>query len=60
MARIFIGQMEEEKITTKAEQLCKIANLAVLEIDGVASPEITKAADREPVVNIVKILYRAK
>ena len=60
MARIFLCRMEEEKSPTKAEQLRKTAELAVLTTDGVANPEITKATDREPAVNIVKILYHAK
>ena len=60
MARIFLDQIEEEKSPTRAEQLCKTADLAVLTTDGVANPEITKVADRESAVNIVKILYHAK
>ena len=52
--------MEEENSPTRAEQLCKTADLAVLTTDEVANPKITKATYREPAVNIVKILYHAK
>ena len=52
--------MEEEKSPTRVEQLCKTADLVVLKTDGVANPEITKATDREPTVNIVKIQYQVK
>ena len=52
--------MEKEKNPARAEQLCKTADLEILTIDGEANPEITKAADQEPAVKIVKILYHAK
>ena len=60
MARIFLEQMEEEKSPTRVEQLCKTADLAVLTTDGIANPEIMKAADQESVINTVKIPHHAK
>lgn len=60
MARISLEQTEGEKGPTRAEQLHKIANPVVLTTDGVANPEIMKAADQESVVNTVKILHHAK
>ena len=60
MARISLELMEGEKGPTKAKQLHKTADLVVFITDGVANPEITKAADRELAVNIMKIPYHAK
>ena len=52
--------MEEEKSPTRVEQLHKTADLVELISDGVANPEIMKAADQESAVNTVKILRHAK
>ena len=60
MAQIFLGQMEGDKSPTKAEQLHKTADLVIFITDGVANPEIKKAADQESAVNTVKILHHAK
>ena len=55
-AQIFLEWMEEEKGPTRAVLLHKTVDLAELITDGVANPEIMKAADQESVVNTVKIL----
>ena len=60
MARIFFGQMEEEKSPTKAKQPHKTANLAVHATNGAVSPETIGAAVQEPVVLVRKILRHAR
>ena len=60
MARISLELMEGEKGPTKAKQLHKTADLVVFITDGVANPEIMKAADQESAANTVKILHHAK
>ena len=50
MARIFLEQMEGEKGPTRAEQLHKTADLAVLTTDGVANPGVS-GQRREPRVS---------
>ena len=56
MAQIFLERMEEDKGPIRAVQLHKTTDLVELITDGVANPEIMKAADQESVVNTVKIL----
>ena len=60
MTRIFPSQIEKEKSLIRVEQSHKTADQVVLAIDGVANPKITKAADQEPAINIVKIPYHTR
>ena len=60
VARIFLSRMKEEKSQTKAEQLRKTADQAVLATEGLVNHETMKAADQEPALNIVRTLHHAR
>ena len=54
MARIFLGQMEEEKSPTRAEKPCKTADLVVHVTNRAVSPKTMGATVQEPAVFIRK------